>query len=64
MNIEPEQLLALRDRRNEAQAELERYLLEQYPIDTEEKTLGAAKRARAVSEIEEQMRHGVLDSSE
>lgn len=51
---------ALRDQRNEAQAELERYLLEQYPIDSEEKTLGVAMRARAVTEIEEEMRRQVI----
>jgi hypothetical protein len=51
---------ALRDRRNEAQAELERYLLEQYPIDSEEKTLGVAMRARAVTGIEEEMRRQVI----
>lgn len=51
---------ALRDKRNAAQAELERYLLEQFPIDAPEKELGVAMRARAVTEIEEEMRHQVL----
>ncbi|MBD9416982.1 hypothetical protein IB234_20650 [Pseudomonas sp. PDM16] len=56
MNTVLEQLLALRDQRNEAQAELERYLLEHHPIDTEEKNLGAAMRACSVTDIDEQMR--------
>ena len=51
---------ALRDKRNAAQAELERYLLEQFPIDTDQKNLGVAMRAHAVVEIEEEMRHEVL----
>lgn len=46
----------MRDQRNQAQAELERFLLEQYPIDTAEKNLGVAKRSRAVADIEEAMR--------
>jgi len=57
-----EHLLAMRDRRNAAQAELERYLLEQFPIDTEEKILGVAMRTRAVNEIEEAMRAEALDA--
>lgn len=55
------ELQAMRDQRNEAQAELERFLLEQYPIDTPEKNLGVAKRSRAVTDIEEAMRARALD---
>ncbi|MDG9924446.1 MULTISPECIES: hypothetical protein [unclassified Pseudomonas] len=51
---------ALRDKRNAAQAELERYLLEQFPIDTEQKNLGVTMRTHAVTEIEEEMRHEML----
>lgn len=64
MQIEPEELDALRERRNEAQAELERYTLEQYPIDSEEKTLGLVLRQNKVAELEEEMRHRVLDHGE
>lgn len=64
MNIVPERLLELRNERNQAQAELERFLLEQYPIDSMEKSLGRTAREQAVVEIEEQMRHLALDSTE
>lgn len=64
MNIVPERLLELRNERNQAQAELERFLLEQYPIDSMEKSLGRRAREQAVVEIEEQMRHLALDSPE
>lgn len=56
MQSDHDDLQHMRERRNEAQAELERFLLEQYPIDSVEKNLGVAKRSRAVTEIEEQMR--------
>lgn len=52
----------LRTQRNAAQAELERYILEQFPIDSREKEVGVAKRSRAVTDIEEVMRHEVLQS--
>lgn len=61
MRHEADTVDAMRDKRNAAQAELERYLLEQFPIDSEEKELGVAMRARAVNEIEEEMRHKVLE---
>lgn len=62
MSLEHPELLDMRDRRNSAQAELERYTLEQYPIDSEEKALGLAMRQRAVAAIEEEMRHVALDA--
>lgn len=56
MNLDTEKLAGLREQRNAAQAELERYLLEQFPIDSEEKVLGVTKRRRVVNDIEEDMR--------
>lgn len=61
MHSDPE-LEAMRARRNEAQAELERFLLEQYPIDSVEKNLGVARLSRAVTDIEQQMRDLALRS--
>lgn len=61
MSIEYPELTAMRDRRNSAQAELERYSLEQYPIDSAEKQLGLIARQKAVADIEEEMRHLALD---
>jgi hypothetical protein len=61
MTIEHPELFAMRERRNLAQAELERYTLEQYPIDSEEKHLGLTIRQKAVLDIEEEMRHVALD---
>lgn len=61
MHSDPE-LEAMRARRNEAQAELERFLLEQYPIDSVEKNLGVARLSRAVTDIEQQMRDLALHS--
>ena len=54
------QLEAMREQRNQAQAELERFLLEQYPIDNPEKALGVAARTRAVTQIEDHMRDHAL----
>lgn len=61
MHSDPE-LEAMRARRNEAQAELERFLLEQYPIDSVEKNLGVARLSRVVTDIEQQMRDLALRS--
>ncbi|MDD0842566.1 hypothetical protein [Pseudomonas sp. Gutcm_11s] len=61
MSLEHPELIVMRERRNVAQAELERYALEQYPIDSEEKSLGLAMRQKAVAAIEEEMRHVALD---